>query len=67
MAYYLVQPFGVEQAEQVIVLSEHPTAEEAYDRLDAIAEAPDHMTSFVCFELYVMDENQQRVARPRVQ
>ena len=65
--YYLVQPFGVDQPEQVIVLSEHPTAEEAYDRLDAIAEAPVQVDfSFVCFEIYVIDENQQRVFRPRV-
>ena len=65
--YYLVQPFGVDQSEQVIVLSEHATAEEAYDRLDAIAEAPVQVDfSFVCFEIYVIDENHQRVFRPRV-
>ena len=65
--YYLVQPFGVDQTEQVIVLSEHATAEDAYDRLDSIAEAPEMHCSFACFEIYIMDEQQQRVARPRVQ
>ena len=62
--YYVVQPFGVDQPRQVIVLSEHPTVEEAYDRLDLIAQAlvdlqhpPDRL------EIYVADEHHQRVAR----
>ncbi len=65
--YYLVQPFGVDQPGQVIVLSAHATAEDAYDRLDAIAEAPQMNCSFACFEIYIVDEHQQRVARPRLQ
>ncbi len=55
--YCVVQPFGVDQPRQVIVLSEHPTVEEAYDRLDLIAQAlvdlqhpPDRL------EIYVTDE-----------
>ena len=65
--YYLVQPFGVDQPAQVIVLSQHPTAEDAYDRLDAIAKAPvEENCSCVFFEIYVIDEQQQRVTRPRV-
>ncbi len=65
--YYLVQPFGVDQPEQAIVLSAHATAEDAYDKLDAIAEAPQMDCSFACFEIYIVDEHQQRVARPRLQ
>ncbi len=65
--YYLVQPFGVDQAGQAIVLSAHATAEDAYDSLDGIAEAPQMNCSFGCLEVYVIDEHQQRVARPRVQ
>ncbi len=67
VVYYLVQPFGVDQAGQAIVLSAHTTAEDAYDRLDAIAEAPQMDCSFVGFEIYIVDEHEQRVARPRVQ
>ena len=62
--YYVVQPFGVDQPRQVIVLSEHPTVEKAHDRLDLIAQAlvdlqypPDRL------EIYVADEHHQRVAR----
>lgn len=64
--YYLVQPFGVDQSGQAIVLSAHATAEDAYDRLDAIAEAPQMNYSFACFEICIIDEHQQPVARPRV-
>ena len=64
--YYLVQPFGVDQPGQAIVLSVHATPEDAYDRLDAIAEAPQMNTSFACFEIYIIDEQRQPVARPRV-
>ncbi len=60
--YYVVQTFGADQLRQVIVLSEHPTVEEAYDRLDLIAQAlidlqhpPDRL------EIYVADEDHQRV------
>ena len=67
VVYYLVQPFGVDQPGQAIVLSAHATAEDAYDRLDAIAEAPQMNYSFACFEIYITDEHQQPVARPRVQ
>ena len=62
--YYLVQPFGVDQPGQAIVLSTHATAEDAYNRLDAIAEAPQMNCSLVCFEIYIIDEHQQPVARP---
>ncbi len=65
--YYLVQPFGVDQPGQAIVLSAHATAEDAYSRLDAIAEAPQMSCSLACFEIYIIDEHQQPIARPLVQ
>ena len=65
--YYLVQPFGVDQPGQAIVLSTHATAEDAYDRLDALTEAPQMNYSFACFEIYIVDEHQQPVVRPQVQ
>ena len=65
--YYLVQPFGVDQPGQAIVLSAHATAEDAYSRLDAIAEAPQMNCSLACFEIYIIDEHQQPIVRPRVQ
>ena len=65
--YYLVQPFGVDQPGQAIVLSTHATAEDAYDRLDALTEAPQMNCSFACFEIYIIDEHQQPVTRPQVQ
>ncbi len=62
--YYLVQPFGVDQPRQVIVLSEHPTVEKAYDRLDLIARGlVDLHYSPHRYEIYVADERHQRVAR----
>ena len=62
--YYVVQPFGVDQPRQVIVLSEHPTVEKAYDRLDLIARGlVDLQYSPDRFEIYVADEHHQRVPR----
>ena len=62
--YYVVQFFGADQPRQTLVLSEHPTIEAAYHRLDLIAQAlvdlehpPDR------FEIYVADEHHQQVAR----
>ena len=61
--YYVVQPFGVDQPRQVIVLSEHPTVEKAYDRLDLIAQALIDLQYPDRLEIYVADEHHQRVAR----
>ena len=61
--YYVVQPFGVDQPRQVIVLSEHPTVEKAYDRLDLIAQALIDLQCPDRLEIYVADEHHQRVAR----
>ncbi len=61
--YYVVQPFGVDQPRQVIVLSEHPTVEKAYDRLDLIARGLVDLHPADRLEIYVADEHHQRVAR----
>ena len=68
MSFYLVQPWGRDRYQQATVTSTHDTVEDAYARLDAIAEKlqrdgapPDYL------ELYVVDEQRQPVARPGVQ
>ncbi len=63
--YYVVQPFGVDQPRQVIVLSEHPTVEKAYNRLDLIARGLVDLLQYPpdLLEIYVADEHLQRVPR----
>ena len=62
MTFYLVQPWGRDRYRQATVQSIHDTVEDAYARLDAIAEKlqrdgapPDYL------ELYVVDEQRQPV------
>jgi len=68
MTFYLVQPWGRHRYRQATIQSIHDTVDDAYARLDAIAEKlrrdgapPDYL------ELYVVDEQRQPVTRPRVQ
>ncbi len=68
MPFYLVQPWGRDRYRQATVQSIHDTVEDAYARLDAIAEKlqrdgapPDYL------ELYVVDEQRQPVTRPGAQ
>ncbi len=68
MPFYLVQPWGRDRYRQATVQSIHDTVDDAYARLDAIAEKlqrdgapPDYL------ELYVMDDEREPVARPGVQ
>ena len=65
--FYLVQPWGRDRYRQATVQSIHDTVEDAYARLDAIAEKlqrdgapPDYL------ELYVVDEQRQPVVWPGV-
>ena len=65
MPFYLVQPWGRDRYRQASVTSIHGTVDDAYARLDAIAEKlerdgepPDYL------ELYVVDAERQPVARP---
>ena len=68
MSFYLVQPWGRDRYQQATVTSIHDTVDDAYARLDAIAEKlqcdgvpPDYL------ELYVVDKQRQPVTRPGVQ
>ena len=73
MPFYLVQPWGRDRYHQATsqsttIQSIHDTVDDAYARMDAIAEKlqrdgapPDYL------ELYVVDEQRQPVARPGVQ
>ena len=68
MPFYLVQPWGRDRYRQASVTSIHATVEDAYARLDAIAEKlqrngapPDYLG------LYVVDAGRQPVARRGVQ
>ena len=68
MPYSIVQPWGRDRYRQATVQSIHDTVDDAYVRLDAIAEklrrdgAPrDYL------ELYGVDAERQPVARPGVQ
>ena len=68
MPFYLVQPWGRDRYRQATVQSIHDTVDDAYARLDAIAEKlqrdgapPDYL------ELYVVDADRQPVTRPGVQ
>ena len=68
MPFYLVQPWGRDRYRQATVQSIHATVDDAYARLDAIAEKlqrdgapPDYL------ELYVVDEQRQPVTRPEGQ
>ncbi len=62
MPFYLVQPWGRDRYRQATVQSIHDTVDDAYARLDAIAEKlqrdgapPDYL------ELYVVDAERQPV------
>ncbi len=68
MPYHIVQTWGSDSYRHATVLSTHDTVDDAYARLDEIAETlqrdgapPDYL------ELYVVDEQRQPVARPGVQ
>ena len=65
MIYHLVQPWGRDRYRQAGPISNHPTAEEAYDELDRIAArlAEDDLPEDT-LELYVVDEHREPVPRP---
>ncbi len=68
MPFYLVQPWGRDRYRQATVLSIHATVDDAYARLDAIAEKLQRDgTPSDFLELYVVDAQRQPVTRPGVQ
>ena len=68
MAFRIVQPWGPEKARQASLISEHPTAVEAFREIDRLAAqmvrtgAPSDAV-----ELVVVDANDRLVRRPDVQ
>jgi hypothetical protein len=68
MPYYLVQPWGRDKYRQATVKSIHETIDDAYDRLDWIAEKLERNGAPEGYlEIYVVDEDRQPVTRPGLQ
>ena len=68
MPYYLVQPWGRDRYRQATVTSIHDTVDDAYAKLDAIAEQLERDGAPSDYlELFVVDAERQPVPRPGVQ
>ena len=68
MPYLIVQPWGRDRYRQATATSIHDAVEDAYARLDAIAEKLQHDGAPPDYlELYVVDAERQPVTRPGVQ
>ena len=68
MPFYIVQPWGRDRPHQPTIQSIHDTVDDAYARLDAIAEKLQRDGAPADYlELYVVDDQRQPVTRPGVQ